>query len=109
MIYKARLLQKGRCWAWSSLGTTVIIAGILVIFLATIFASRPKEDGEERKQEENEEKEEEEDRGARVKGGGVIMIGPIPIIFGTDVKWTVMAIALAIVLIVLSLFLSAGL
>lgn len=34
-----------------------------------------------------------------VKGGGVIMIGPIPIIFGSDAKWASVAIALAIVLI----------
>jgi len=74
------------------LGTTVIIAGILVIFLAAIFASR-SEPGEERKC-------------VKVKGGGVIMIGPIPIVFGTDAKWTAIAIALAIVLIVLTIFLT---
>ena len=34
-----------------------------------------------------------------IKGGGVIMIGPIPIIFGSDAKWASVAIALAIVLI----------
>jgi uncharacterized protein (TIGR00304 family) len=76
------------------LGTMIIIAGILVIFLVTIFASRSKGD---------------EEKGVEVKGGGVIMIGPIPIIFGTDPKWTVMAIALAIVLIILSLFLGRAL
>jgi uncharacterized protein (TIGR00304 family) len=78
-----------------TLGTLVIIAGILVVFLATIFASRSRGD---------EEKEVEE-----VKGGGVIMIGPIPIIFGTDPKWAVVAMVLAIVLIVLSLFLGRAL
>jgi uncharacterized protein (TIGR00304 family) len=39
-----------------------------------------------------------------VRGGGVIMIGPIPIIFGSDAKWTGVAIVLAIVLIVVVLF-----
>jgi uncharacterized protein (TIGR00304 family) len=34
-----------------------------------------------------------------VRGGGVIMIGPIPIIFGSDAKWASVAIVLAIVLI----------
>ena len=86
------------------LGTTVIVAGILVIFLATIFASRSKEAEEEERKQEKEEKEGE--GRAEVKGGGVIMIGPIPIIFGTDKKWTVLAMALAIVLIVLSLLLT---
>ena len=36
---------------------------------------------------------------AEVKGGGVIMIGPIPIIFGSDARWASVAIVLAIVLI----------
>jgi len=43
--------------------------------------------------------------GAEVKGGGVIMIGPVPIIFGTDMKWASVAIILAIVLIVLTVVL----
>lgn len=34
-----------------------------------------------------------------VRGGGVIMIGPIPIIFGSDAKWASVAIVLAILLI----------
>ncbi|MDG7007645.1 MAG: DUF131 domain-containing protein [Nitrososphaerota archaeon] len=34
-----------------------------------------------------------------VRGGGVIMIGPIPIIFGSDARWASVAIVLAIVLI----------
>jgi len=43
--------------------------------------------------------------GAEVRGGGVIMIGPVPIIFGTDMKWASVAIILAIVLIVLTVVL----
>ncbi len=43
--------------------------------------------------------------GAEVKGGGVVMIGPIPIIFGSDAKWTSVAIVLAIVLVVVTLLL----
>jgi uncharacterized protein (TIGR00304 family) len=34
-----------------------------------------------------------------VRGGGVIMIGPIPIIFGSDARWASVAIVLAIVLV----------
>ena len=48
----------------------------------------------------------ERKEGAEVKGGGVIMIGPVPIIFGSDMKWTSVAIILAIVLIVLTVLLS---
>jgi uncharacterized protein (TIGR00304 family) len=44
--------------------------------------------------------------GAEVKGGGVIMIGPVPIIFGSDMKWASVAIVLAIILIVLAVVLS---
>jgi uncharacterized protein (TIGR00304 family) len=44
--------------------------------------------------------------GTEVKGGGVIMIGPVPIIFGSDMKWASVAIVLAIILIVLVVVLS---
>jgi len=44
--------------------------------------------------------------GSKVKGGGVVMIGPVPIIFGSDMKWASFAIVLAIILIVLTLVLS---
>lgn len=40
---------------------------------------------------------------AEVRGGGVVMVGPIPIIFGSDAKWASVAIVLAIVLILLYL------
>ena len=35
-----------------------------------------------------------------VKGGAVLMIGPVPIIFGSDARWASIAIVLAIVLVV---------
>lgn len=47
-----------------------------------------------------------EDNGKReeIKGGGVILIGPIPIVFG-DGKFAVIALLLAIILMLLSIFL----
>ena len=39
-----------------------------------------------------------------IKGGGVVLIGPIPIIFGSNWKITVLLIILAIILIVVSFF-----
>lgn len=42
-------------------------------------------------------------KGGTAKGGGVVMIGPIPIIFGTDAKWASVAMALAIGLVLLAL------
>jgi len=44
--------------------------------------------------------------GADVKGGGVVLIGPVPIVFGSDMKWASVAIILAIILIVLTVVLS---
>jgi uncharacterized protein (TIGR00304 family) len=41
----------------------------------------------------------------KVRGGGVIIIGPIPIIFGTDKESLKIVLVLSIVLLVLILFL----
>lgn len=41
--------------------------------------------------------------GKKVNGGGVIFIGPIPIIFGSDKRFAIIAILLAIVLMLLAL------
>lgn len=37
----------------------------------------------------------------RVKGGGVILIGPVPVVFGTDKKYALLMMILAIVLMLL--------
>ena len=66
----------------TSLGLLVILAGFVVVFIAVLGSS--------------------ESRGDKVGGAGVIMIGPIPLIFGSDLKWASVAIALAIVLIVVA-------
>lgn len=70
-------------------GVAIVLAGFLVVFLAMMMGSRSSESGEGRPE---------------VKGGGVILIGPIPIVFGSDAKWTSVAIVLTIVLIILVLF-----
>ncbi len=41
--------------------------------------------------------------GAEVRGGGVVMIGPIPIIFGTDVESAKAVMLLAIALMIVAL------
>ena len=43
----------------------------------------------------------------QVRGGGVVMIGPIPIIFGSDVRWASAAVVLAIVLMVVAVLMYA--
>jgi len=39
----------------------------------------------------------------KVKGGGVILIGPIPIVFGSDKRYAIIAILLTIALMMLAL------
>jgi uncharacterized protein (TIGR00304 family) len=72
-----------------TLGVIVILVGFLVIFMTALLSARSRgREGEEGHTE--------------VKGGGVVLIGPIPIIFGTDAKWTTIAIILAVILVVVS-------
>ncbi|MGA2663527.1 MAG: DUF131 domain-containing protein [Nitrososphaerales archaeon] len=81
------------------LGELGVLAGVALILPATVPAARREGDGRE-----GEEEEEKGNgmKGAPVRGGAVVTIGPIPIVFGSDARWTVQAIALAIILIVLS-------
>lgn len=68
-----------------AVGLVLVIVGIMVIVPAIILASRGSA------------------KDATVRGAGVIMIGPIPIIFGTDKKLfkTVLVLSLALTIIVL--------
>ena len=63
-----------------ALGITLVAVGIIIVVAAIILASR-RSGGK-----------------SKVRGAGVIMIGPIPIIFGTDMKSvkSVLTIALAL-------------
>jgi len=70
-------------------GMGIILAGFAIVLAAVALSSPASGDGEGR---------------GRVKGGGVILIGPIPIVFGSDARWASIAIVLAIVLILLVLF-----
>ncbi|AEG17948.1 TIGR00304 family membrane protein [Methanobacterium paludis] len=66
-------------------GVVVIILGILLIFLGTALQITSKSGGT-----------------GEVQAGGVVMIGPIPIIFGTNKNITTISIVLAIILMVLA-------
>ncbi|MEM3185087.1 MAG: DUF131 domain-containing protein [Conexivisphaerales archaeon] len=61
------------------LGFLIVIIGMLLLFLATMIGSAKKS----------------------AQGGAVLLIGPIPIIFGSDKRWAMamMIIALAIIVI----------
>lgn len=41
----------------------------------------------------------------KVKGGGVIFIGPVPVVFGTDKKYALLLMILAIVIMLLAIVL----
>ena len=67
-----------------TLGVALVIAGVIVIVAAVIAASARGVKGKE----------------GKVRAAGVIMIGPIPIIFGTDKKSVKAVLALALALVV---------
>jgi uncharacterized protein (TIGR00304 family) len=68
-----------------ALGIALVIVGVVVIVAAIILASTGR------------------GKKGKVQAAGVIMIGPIPIIFGTDKKSvkTVLTLSLALTIIVL--------
>jgi uncharacterized protein (TIGR00304 family) len=79
-----------------AVGFVLVLAGIALIVAAMIRASTYQHS-----------EKEEEDGERHVKAAGVIMIGPIPIIFGTDKKSVkpVLALALALSIVFLIILL----
>jgi uncharacterized protein (TIGR00304 family) len=77
-----------------AVGFALVIAGIVLIVAAIIRAST---------RQHNKKSEREGESEGHVNAAGVIMIGPIPIIFGTDKKSvkTVLALALALSIVFL--------
>lgn len=53
--------------------------------------------------ESEEEGSTDQERETKVRGGGVILIGPIPIVFGTDKRYALILMALAIVIMLLAI------
>jgi len=68
-----------------AVGLALIVLGVLVIVFAMFRRSGS------------------EDRSGRVRGGGVVVVGPIPIVFGSDKKTVKALLALSIALTVLVL------
>jgi len=68
------------------IGILLIIAGFALVAISVLSSSGKKK--------------------GKVRGAGVVMIGPIPIVFGSDAKWVGIIIGLVIVLMMLSLALS---
>ncbi len=69
------------------LGLVLVTIGMIIIFFGLLSGVSSKEGGGQ----------------SELKGGGVLMIGPIPIIFGSDSQSAQTAILLAIILIIVSL------
>jgi len=85
----------------------LVTAGIILIFLGSLILifwiiTRSVETRAVLKEETNLS----ENKSEKINGGGVIMIGPLPIVFGTDKKYALMAIILAIVLMTLAIVFS---
>lgn len=74
------------------LGAVLIILGMLVIFAGMVKDAVSTKEGS---------------RG-EIRGGGVIMIGPVPIIFGTDRESAAAVIVLALLLVVVTYLLFRG-
>jgi uncharacterized protein (TIGR00304 family) len=98
-------LPRRRMSDLATLGFIVIVVGVFTIVLGTLFfgSRSPRDRADE---EGGEDKDEDGRKKTEVRGGGVIFIGPIPIIFGTDIRWTIAAMVLALVLLILGLFLT---
>ncbi len=69
-----------------SLGFILVTIGIIVILAGSLKKGESGEEGE-----------------TEVEAGGVVIIGPIPIVFGSSQRITVLVLVLAIVLTILTL------
>ncbi len=76
-----------------TVGIIIVLVGFVILFLAAIRAERSQAG-------------DEPGRKTEVRGGGVVLIGPIPVILGSDAKWASVAIALAIILVLISLLMT---
>ncbi|BDR92990.1 TIGR00304 family membrane protein [Vulcanisaeta souniana] len=75
-----------------------IVMALLGVILIIIDAMR------EQKREENKEEEKKEKEGKKTSVGGVVLIGPIPIVFGNDssvIKWAMVLTIIVVVLFIL--------
>ena len=69
-----------------SIGLTLIVAGFALVFIATLLLALKGSGGK-----------------GKVKAGGVVIIGPVPIVFGTDKQTVKALLILSIILVALLL------
>ncbi len=70
---------------WFMIGFLVVLVGVFIIMAAGIYYAYRQASQ------------------SKAEVGGVVMIGPIPIVFGTSWKMAIIAMALAVVLMVIAL------
>ncbi|WMW22249.1 DUF131 domain-containing protein [Methanolobus mangrovi] len=85
------------------IGILMIISGFFLIFAASFYggANLDRVDEHSPILSDNNSETSFQGRNNEVRGGGIIMLGPIPIIIGSDAKSTRTLVILAIVLSVL--------
>lgn len=76
---------------------TAMLIGVVLMLLMFFLGRRNETPGKKSIQALDTEPE------IKVKGGGVILIGPIPIVFGSDKRYAIIAILLTIALMLLAL------
>ena len=69
------------------IGIVAVVVGMLLIFIGSTFLSSGKTDS---------------NNNSKVSTGGVILIGPIPIVFGNDKSMVSIALVGAIILMILA-------
>ncbi len=86
--------------ALGALSLLAVFAGIILMMIGPAF-------GEEGREDYRAEEVDDAQRasGERTKVGGVVLIGPIPIVFGSDKKMALIAAAIAIMILAISVLL----
>lgn len=85
---------------FSFLGVLCIMAAMFLAFMGFAASGAIFEDSEDSPEKRPSQSSQTGPKKS-VKGGGVVMIGPIPIIFGSDSKTAMILVVLAIVLMII--------
>lgn len=81
----------------------LIIAGSFLIILGFLLVAFGMMGHEKESEGLEGERPAEVRKETKVRGGGVILIGSVPVVFGTDKKYALLLMILAIVLMLLSI------
>lgn len=89
----------------------LLIIGLALIFMGTAILLWPKNESDKKmsekgigdKEESNKERPgiENKEEGGEIKGGAVVMIGPIPLVMGSDHRTALLMMLLAVLLMIL--------